>query len=57
MFFSNLLKMNEELTKEKDELLSTAEGLRERLNKAIATQQEIEAQHESASEIISQVNT
>ncbi|KAM8899578.1 cilia- and flagella-associated protein 58 isoform 1-T1 [Spinachia spinachia] len=52
---NNLLKMNEELTKEKNQLLSTAEGLRQRLNKAIATQQEIGAQHESASEMISQL--
>ncbi|XP_023121554.1 cilia- and flagella-associated protein 58 [Amphiprion ocellaris] len=52
---SDLLKMNEELTKERDQLLSTAEGLREKLNKANTTQQEIEAQRESALENISQL--
>uniref|UniRef100_A0A3P8T3Q4 Cilia and flagella associated protein 58 n=1 Tax=Amphiprion percula TaxID=161767 RepID=A0A3P8T3Q4_AMPPE len=51
----DLLKMNEELTKERDQLLSTAEGLREKLNKANTTQQEIEAQRESALENISQL--
>lgn len=54
--FSDLLKMNQELTKERDDLLTTVESLREKLNKAIATQQEIEAQRDSASENISQVN-
>ncbi|XP_068577374.1 cilia- and flagella-associated protein 58 [Cebidichthys violaceus] len=52
---SNLLKMNEELTKERDKLLSTVEGLREKLHQATATQQEIEAQRDSASENISQL--
>lgn len=47
--------MNEELTKERDQLLTTVEGLREKLNKATATQQEIEAQRDSALENISQV--
>lgn len=54
-FFSDLLKMNEELTKERDQLLITMEGLREKLNKAVITQQEIEAQRDSALENISQV--
>uniref|UniRef100_A0A3Q1J0C3 Cilia- and flagella-associated protein 58 central coiled coil domain-containing protein n=1 Tax=Anabas testudineus TaxID=64144 RepID=A0A3Q1J0C3_ANATE len=52
---SDLLKMNEELTKERDELLTTTEGLREKLNKATATHQEIEAQRDSAFESISQL--
>ncbi|XP_034745536.1 cilia- and flagella-associated protein 58 [Etheostoma cragini] len=52
---SDLLKMNQELTKERDDLLRTTEALREKLNKAIATQQEIEAQRDSASENISQL--
>ncbi|XP_031166935.1 cilia- and flagella-associated protein 58 [Sander lucioperca] len=52
---SDLLKMNQELTKERDDLLTTVESLREKLNKAIATQQEIEAQRDSASENISQL--
>ncbi|KAM6911713.1 cilia- and flagella-associated protein 58 [Lycodopsis pacificus] len=52
---SNLLKTNEALTMERDGLLSTVEGLREKLNKAIAIQQEIEAQRDSASENISQL--
>lgn len=47
--------MIDELTKERDQLLTTAEGLREKLNKAIATQQEIEARRERAMENISQV--
>ncbi len=55
-FFSDLLKMNEELTKERDQLLTTVESLREKLNKTTATQQEIEAQRDNALENISQVN-
>ncbi len=54
--FSALLKMSEELTKERDQLLTTMEGLREKLNKATTTQQEIEAQRDTALENISQVN-
>lgn len=57
MFFSDLLKMNEELTKERDQLLTTVEGLREKLNKATATHQEIEVQRDRAFESISQVCT
>lgn len=49
--------MNEELTKERDQLLTTVEGLREKLNKATATHQEIEAQRGRAFESISQVCT
>lgn len=56
LFFSELQKVNEELTKERDQLLSNVEGLREKLNKAAETQQEIEAQRDSALENISQVN-
>ncbi|XP_042286994.1 fasciculation and elongation protein zeta-1 isoform X5 [Thunnus maccoyii] len=52
---SDLLKMNEEVTKERDQLLTTVESLREKLNKVIATQQEVEAQKESALENISQL--
>uniref|UniRef100_A0A673AB75 Cilia and flagella associated protein 58 n=1 Tax=Sphaeramia orbicularis TaxID=375764 RepID=A0A673AB75_9TELE len=52
---SDLLRMNEELTSERDQLLTTAESLREKLNKASAAQQEIEAQRESALENISQL--
>lgn len=55
LVFSDLLNMIDELTKERDKLLTTAEGLREKLNKAIATQQEIEAKRERAMESISQV--
>ena len=54
--FSDLLKMVEEMTKEKEQLLTTVESLREKLNKAITAQQEVEAQRESAVENISQVN-
>uniref|UniRef100_A0A3Q3KUX6 Cilia and flagella associated protein 58 n=1 Tax=Mastacembelus armatus TaxID=205130 RepID=A0A3Q3KUX6_9TELE len=52
---SELLKINEELTKERDQLLTTVEALREKLSKATATHQEIEAQRESALENISQL--
>uniref|UniRef100_A0A3B5A651 Cilia and flagella associated protein 58 n=1 Tax=Stegastes partitus TaxID=144197 RepID=A0A3B5A651_9TELE len=52
---SDLLKMNEELTKERNQLLSTVEGLREKLHKANTAQQETEAQRESAAENISQL--
>ncbi|XP_040006991.1 cilia- and flagella-associated protein 58 [Xiphias gladius] len=52
---SDLLKMNEELTKERNQLLATVEVLREKLNKATTTQQEIEAQRQSALENISQL--
>ncbi|XP_071376274.1 cilia- and flagella-associated protein 58-like [Centroberyx affinis] len=45
---NDLLKMNEELTKEKDQLQTTVETQRENLSKASATQQEIESQRESA---------
>lgn len=48
--------MIEELTKGKDQLLTDVEGLREKFNKATATQQQIEAQRDSALESISQVN-
>lgn len=54
-FFSDRQKMNEELTQERDQLLTTVEELREKLNKATATQQEIETQRDTASENISQV--
>lgn len=47
--------MNEELSEERNGLLSTVESLREKLNKAIASQQEIEAQRDRASENIAQV--
>lgn len=56
LFFSDLLKMNDELTKERDQLLTTVESLREKLNKATTTYQEIEAQRDSAFETISQVH-
>lgn len=48
--------MNEELTKERGQLLTTVEDLREQLNKSNITLQEIEAQKESAMKNISQVN-
>lgn len=52
---SELLKMNEELTRQKDQLLATAESLREKLNQVSATRQDIEAQRDSALENISQL--
>lgn len=45
------------LTKERDELLTTAEDLRGKLHEAVRQQQEIEAQRDAAVENISQVNT
>lgn len=54
-FFSDQLKMNKDLTKARDQLLTTVEDLREKLNKAITTQQEIETQRDAAFEDISQV--
>lgn len=45
------------LTKERDELLTTAEDLRGKLHEAVRKQQEIEAQRDAAVENISQVNT
>lgn len=45
------------LTKERDQLLTTAEHLREKLDEAVRKQQEIEAQRDAALEDISQVNT
>lgn len=52
---SDQLKMSKDLTKERDQLLTTVEDLREKLNKAITTQQEIETQRDAALEKISQV--
>ncbi|XP_068457402.1 cilia- and flagella-associated protein 58 [Clinocottus analis] len=52
---NKLLKMNKELSEERDQLMSTVEGLREKLNKATVTQQEIEAQRDHASENLSQL--
>jgi len=48
--------MIDELTKEKNQLGTTVEDLRKKLNKGIATQQEIEAQRDSALQSISQVS-
>lgn len=45
------------LTKERDELLTTAEDLRGKLHEAVRKQQEIEAQRDAAVEKISQVST
>ncbi|KAM4726208.1 cilia- and flagella-associated protein 58 [Anableps anableps] len=51
----DLIKMIEEMTKERDQLMTTVEDLRGKLNKATATQQEIEAQKETAVENISRL--
>ncbi|KAG7516460.1 hypothetical protein JOB18_031669 [Solea senegalensis] len=50
---SEILKMTEQLTKERDQLQATVEGLREQLNKANVTQQETEAKRQSALDNIS----
>ncbi|XP_029957141.1 cilia- and flagella-associated protein 58 [Salarias fasciatus] len=52
---SELLKMKEELSRERNQLLSSVEELREKLSKAAATQQEVQGQRESALESISQL--
>ena len=51
----DLLKIKEELTSERDQLLSEVVTLRDDLTKATATQQEMEAQKEMTMESISQV--
>ncbi|XP_067350961.1 cilia- and flagella-associated protein 58 isoform X2 [Channa argus] len=52
---NDLLKMIEELTNERDQLLISVEGLREKLNKTIATNQELEAQRDSAFKKVSEL--
>lgn len=54
-FFSDGLKMTEELTKERDQLLTDVEDLRQKLNSVTAVQQKVEAQRDAALENISQV--
>ncbi|XP_070839620.1 cilia- and flagella-associated protein 58 [Chaetodon trifascialis] len=52
---SEQLKMNVELAKERDQLLTNVEGLREKLKKATTIQQETEAQRDAALENISRL--
>ncbi|XP_037605427.1 cilia- and flagella-associated protein 58 [Sebastes umbrosus] len=52
---NDLLVIQEVLTKERDDLLTTVEGLRKKLIQATAAQQEVEAQRDSASQNISQL--
>ncbi|XP_077361207.1 cilia- and flagella-associated protein 58 isoform X1 [Festucalex cinctus] len=52
---SDLLKMIEELTNERDRLLTTVESLREQLNIATASKQKAETQREDALNNISQL--
>ncbi|XP_061558676.1 cilia- and flagella-associated protein 58 [Phycodurus eques] len=52
---SDLLKMIEDLTNERDRLLTTVESLREQLNIASASKQKAEAQREDALNNISQL--
>lgn len=47
--------MTEELTKERDQLLTDVEDLRQKLNSVTAVQQKVEAQRDAALENISQV--
>lgn len=54
-FYSELQKIAEELTKERDRLMTTVEELRDKLNKAAVTQQETEAQKQRDMENITQV--
>lgn len=55
--YSDLLNPIEALTKERDQLLTTAENLREKLKETIGKQQEIDAQRDAALENIAQVNS
>lgn len=55
--YSDLLNPIEALTKERDQLLTTAEDLREKLKETISKQQEIDAQRDAAFENIAQVNS
>lgn len=57
LLYSDLLNRNEALTKERDQLLTTAEDLREKLKETISKQQEIDAQRDAALENIAQVNS
>lgn len=50
-------KLLETLAKERDQLLTAAEELREKLDETVKRQQEIEAQRDAALEDISQVTT
>ncbi|XP_008330704.1 cilia- and flagella-associated protein 58 [Cynoglossus semilaevis] len=52
---SELQKIAEELTKERDRLMTTVEELRDKLNKAAVTQQETEAQKQRDMENITQL--
>ncbi|CAB1344740.1 unnamed protein product [Coregonus sp. 'balchen'] len=52
---NDLLKIKEELTKERDELLTEVVTLRNNLTKATASQQEMEVKKEKAMETISQL--
>lgn len=51
----DLLKIKEELTKQRDKLLSEVVALRENLTKATDAQQEIEAEKNKAMDTIAQV--
>ncbi|XP_056136543.1 cilia- and flagella-associated protein 58 [Lampris incognitus] len=51
----DLLSMNDKLTKERDELLSTVEILRENLTEATSNQEEMESQKESTLETVSKL--
>lgn len=52
---NDLLKLKEEMSRERDKLLDEVVTLRESLTKATATQQDMEVQKEKAMETISQV--
>ncbi|XP_039632494.1 cilia- and flagella-associated protein 58 [Polypterus senegalus] len=52
---NDLLKIKEDLTKERDELLSEVVSLRENLTKSAVQQQQIEAQKDEANETIAQL--
>ncbi|KAM6983740.1 cilia- and flagella-associated protein 58 [Tautogolabrus adspersus] len=52
---SERLKVIEDLTKERDQLLTNVEDLRDKLNQTTMTQQEIEAKRDAALENISQL--
>ncbi|XP_038153745.1 cilia- and flagella-associated protein 58 [Cyprinodon tularosa] len=51
----DLIQMIEETTKERDQLMTTVEDLREKLKKATETQQEVETEREGAAQKISKL--
>lgn len=55
VFLRDLIQMIEETIKERDQLMTTVEDLREKSKKATETQQEVETEREDAAQKISKV--